>query len=164
MHALAINFTTVKKYRVITIGWCSLSPVMTTTATVTATMLNTNANTENNTITDDITTNSEILTLPTDTTVLTDTSISMGTETSLTDSTTPMTMANESFHMDSKVTNRVITPLLVLLGILLLLMLPGAIYGFIKVTRTIVLYEIKTMKDPAASFGAKYIIIGETTL
>lgn len=131
-------------------------PVMTTTTTVTATMLNTNANTENNAITDDITTNSEILTSPTDTKMLTDTSISMGTETSLTDSTTPMTMANESFQ--------VITPILVLLGILLLLMLPGAIYGFIKVTRTIALYEIKTMKDPAASFGAKYIIIGETTL
>ena len=131
-------------------------PVMTTTTTVTATMLNTNANTENNAITDDITTNSEILTSPTDTKMLTDTSISMGTETSLTDSKTPMTMANESFQ--------VITPILVLLGILLLLMLPGAIYGFIKVTRTIALYEIKTMKDPAASFGAKYIIIGETTL
>ena len=72
-------------------------------------------------------------------------------------------MATDSVHMDSKVTNRVTTSLLIFVGVMLLLLLPGAIYGFVKVCKTIITYEIKTFKDSAASVDEKYIIIHKTT-
>ena len=65
--------------------------------------------------------------------------------------------------MDSKVTYRVTTSLLIFMGVLLLLLLPGAIYGFVKVCKTIITYEIKTFKDSAASVDEKYIIIHKIT-
>ena len=68
-------------------------------------------------------------------------------------------MATDSVHMDSKVTNRVTTSLLIFVGVMLLLLLPGAIYGFVKVCKIIITYEIKTFKDSAASVDEKYIII-----
>ena len=80
---------------------------------------------------------------------------------SLTDSTA--FMATDSVHMDSKVTNRVTVSLLIFVGVLLLLLLPGAIYGFVKVSKTIITYEIKTFRGSAASVDEKYIIIHKKT-
>ena len=121
-------------------------PITTITATLTSDTSN-----EDTIVMDDITTDSEIP------------NSSANTNMPLTNSTTSMTTDSVHNVMDSERNTRVITLLLILVGILLLLMLPGAIYGFVKVSRTIISYEIKTFKDPAASVDTKYIIIGKTT-
>ena len=83
--------------------------------TTTTTILTNNTTNDNTISKDDINASNDSKILTSTTTLM-----------SLTDSTA--FMATDSVHMDSKVTNRVITiSLLILVGVLLLLMLPGAI-------------------------------------